>query len=182
MNLLYEEGGDIKIATVQSASGSGDAESWQATSLSGKKIKLKAKEVWLRFEKPEAQAAIDEAGTLTADIDLQLLWDCAPDEEFGLVDVAHEYFGSQASIPQQVALAIALQGAPVFFRRKGRGRFQRAQLEQLQAGLADSLEKGFLPLIGALDRKSSIGLQIRKQLLDLASDVRELQMRQTGGK
>ncbi len=136
MNLLYEEGGDIKIATVQSASGAGDAESWQATSLSGKKIKLKAKEVWLRFEKPEAQAAIDEAGTLTADIDLQLLWDCAPDEEFGLVDVAHEYFGSQASIPQQVALAIALQGAPVFFRRKGRGRFQRAPLEQLQAGLA----------------------------------------------
>ena len=72
MNLLYEEGGDIKIATVQSASGAGDAESWQATSLSGKKIKLKAKEVWLRFEKPEAQAAMDEAHTLTGDIDLQL--------------------------------------------------------------------------------------------------------------
>ena len=136
MNLVYEEGGDIKIATVQSASGVGDAESWQATSLSGKKIKLKAKEVWLRFEKPEAQAAMTEAGALTADIDLQFLWDCAPDEEFGLVDVAHEYFGAQASIAQQLALAIALQGAPVFFRRKGRGRFQRAPLEQLQAGLA----------------------------------------------
>ena len=37
---------------------------------------------------------------------------------------------------QQVSLAIALQSAPVFFRRKGRGRFQRAPLEQLQAGLA----------------------------------------------
>jgi len=136
MNLLYEEGGDIKLATVQSASGSGDAESWQATSLSGKKIKLKAKEVWLRFENPEAQVVMDEAQTLSKDIDLQLLWDCAPDEEFGLVDVAMEYFGAQASIPQQVALAIGLQGAPVFFRRKGRGRFQRAPLEQLQAGLA----------------------------------------------
>ena len=136
MNLLYEEGGDIKIATVQSASGSGDTESWQATSLSGKKIKLKAKEVWLRFEKPEAQAVMNEANTLSKEIDLQLLWDCAPDAEFGLVDVSLEYFGAQASIPQQVALAIALQGAPVFFRRKGRGRFQRAPLEQLQAGLA----------------------------------------------
>ena len=136
MNLLYEEGGDIKIATVQSATGTGDAESWQATSLSGKKIKLKSKEVWLRFEKPEAQAVMDEALTLSKEIDLQLLWDCAPDEEFGLVDVAREYFGDQASIPQQVSLAIALQGAPVFFRRKGRGRFQRAPLEQLQAGLA----------------------------------------------
>ncbi|MBU3612752.1 ribonuclease catalytic domain-containing protein [Polynucleobacter sp. MG-27-Goln-C1] len=136
MHLLYEEGGDIKVATVQSASGAGDAESWQATSLSGKKIKLKAKEVWLRFEKPEPQALMDEANTLSKEIDLQFLWDCAPEEEFGLVDVAHEYFGAQASIPQQTALAIALQGAPVFFRRKGRGRFQRAPLEQLQAGLA----------------------------------------------
>jgi len=136
MNLVYEEGGDIKIATVQSASGAGDTESWQATSLSGKKIKLKAKEVWLRFEKPEAQAAMDEATTLSKDIDLQLLWDCAPEEEFSLVDVSEEYFGAQATIPQQVSLGIALQGAPVFFRRKGRGRFQRAPLEQLQAGLA----------------------------------------------
>ena len=53
-----------------------------------------------------------------------------------MVDVSLEYFGSQATIAQQAALAIALQGAPVFFRRKGRGRFQRAPLEQLQAGLA----------------------------------------------
>jgi exoribonuclease-2 len=79
---------------------------------------------------------MDEANALSKDIDLQFLWDCAPDEEFGLVDVAQEYFGAQATIPQQTALAIALQGAPVFFRRKGRGRFQRAPLEQLQAGLA----------------------------------------------
>ncbi len=136
MNLVYEEGGDIKIATAQSATGSGDAESWQATSLSGKKIKLKAKEVWLRFEKPEAQVVMDEAQILSKEIDLQLLWDCAPAEEFGLIDVSHEYFGSQATIDQQVALAIALQSAPVYFRRKGRGRFQRAPEEQLQAGLA----------------------------------------------
>ena len=135
MHLLYEEGGDIKVATVQSASGTGDAESWQATSLSGKKIKLKAKEVWLRFEKPEPQALMDQASVLSKEIDLQFLWDCAPEEEFGLVDVAQEYFGAQASISQETALAIALQGAPVFFRRKGRGRFQRAPLEQLQAGL-----------------------------------------------
>ena len=136
MNLVYEEGGDIKIATAQSGVGSGDAESWQATSLSGKKIKLKAKEVWLRFEKPEAQLVMNEAQVLSKEIDLQLLWDCAPTEEFGFIDVSQEYFGSQATVVQQVALAIALQGAPVYFRRKGRGRFQRAPEEQLQAGLA----------------------------------------------
>ena len=136
MHLLFEESGDLKIATSQSASGIGDAESWQATTLSGKKIKLKAKEVWLRFENSDAHAVMSQANELSAGIDLQLLWDCAPDEEFGLVDVSQEYFGDQASIAQQVALGLALQGAPVFFRRKGRGRFQRAPLEQLQAGLA----------------------------------------------
>ncbi len=136
MHLLFEESGDLKIATTQSASGVGDAESWQATTLSGKKIKLKAKEVWLRFENSDAHAVMTQANALSAGIDLQLLWDCAPDEEFGLVDVSQEYFGDQASIEQQVALGLALQGAPVFFRRKGRGRFQRAPLEQLQAGLA----------------------------------------------
>jgi len=136
MHLLFEESGDLKIATSQSVSGIGDAESWQATTLSGKKIKLKAKEVWLRFENSDAHAVMSQANELSAGIDLQLLWDCAPDEEFGLVDVSQEYFGDQASIAQQVALGLALQGAPVFFRRKGRGRFQRAPLEQLQAGLA----------------------------------------------
>ena len=87
MNLVYEEGGDIKIASVQSASGSGDSESWQATSLSGKKIKLKAKEVWVRFENPEAQAVMEEAQRLSKEIDLQLLWDCAPEEEFSLLEI-----------------------------------------------------------------------------------------------
>ena len=132
MHLLYEEGGEIKFATI---TGDVNEDPLHAQTPGGKKIKLKAKEVWLRFEKPEAQTVMDEASVLSKDIDLQLLWDCAPEEEFGLVDVATEYFGNQATVAQQVALAIALQGAPVYFRRKGRGRFQRAPLEQLQAGL-----------------------------------------------
>ena len=141
MYLLYEEGGDIKAATVQSTTGEGEAQSWQATSLSGKKLKLKAKEVWLRFEKPDAHDLMDEASTLSNEIDLQLLWDCAPEGEFAFTDIASEYFGGQASAAQQAALAIALQSAPVYFRRKQRGRFMRAPKEQLDAGIA------------ALDRK-----------------------------
>jgi exoribonuclease-2 len=141
MYLLYEEGGDIKAATVQSTTGEGEAQSWQATSLSGKKLKLKAKEVWLRFEKPDAHDLMDEASALSNEIDLQLLWDCAPEGEFAFTDIASEYFGGQASSAQQAALAIALQSAPVYFRRKQRGRFMRAPKEQLDAGIA------------ALDRK-----------------------------
>jgi len=136
MHLLYEEGGDIRAATVLSSSGSGDTQSWQVSALSGKHLKIKAKEVWLEFEKPDAQTLITNANQLAKTIDLQLLWDCAPDEEFLFSTIAKEYFGDAVSTEQLVALAIALQGAPVYFRRKGRGKFMRAPLEQLQAGLA----------------------------------------------
>ena len=136
MHLLYEEGGDIRAATVLSSSGSGDTQSWQVSALSGKHLKIKAKEVWLEFEKPDAQTLISNANQLAKTIDLQLLWDCAPDEEFLFSTIAKEYFGDAVSTEQLVALAIALQGAPVYFRRKGRGKFMRAPLEQLQAGLA----------------------------------------------
>jgi len=36
MHLLYEEGGDIRVATVLSSSGSGETRSWQVSALSGK--------------------------------------------------------------------------------------------------------------------------------------------------
>ena len=117
MHLLYEEGGDIRAATVLSSSGSGDTQSWQVSALSGKHLKIKAKEVWLEFEKPDAQTLISNANQLAQTIDLQLLWDCAPDEEFLFSTIAKEYFGDAVSTEQLVALAIALQGAPVYFRR-----------------------------------------------------------------
>lgn len=136
MNLLYEEGGDIRAATVLSSSGAGDTQSWQVSAVSGKHLKLKTKEVWLQFEKPDAQTLITQANQLALSIDLQLLWDCAPDDEFSFSTIAKEYFGDAASTEQLAALAIALQAAPVYFRRKGRGKFMRAPLEQLQAGIA----------------------------------------------
>ncbi len=136
MHLLYEEGGEIRVATVLSSSGSGETRSWQVSALSGKHLKLKAKEVWLEFDNPDAPTLITNANELAKTIDLQLLWDCAPDQDFLFSTIAKEYFGDAVSTEQLVALAIALQGAPVYFRRKGRGNFMRAPLAQLQAGLA----------------------------------------------
>jgi exoribonuclease-2 len=119
-----------------STSGTGDSQSWQASALSGKHLKLKAKEVWLQFDHANPQEVLEEAHGIAATIDLQLLWDCAPDQEFSFQAIAKEYFGDTVGAPQLIGLAIALQGAPVYFRRKGRGVFMRAPLEQLQAGLA----------------------------------------------
>ena len=117
MHLLYEEGGELRIATILSSSGSGETQSWQASALSGKHLKLKAKEVWLQFDHANPQEILEEAHGIAATIDLQLLWDCAPDQEFSFQAIAKEYFGDTVRTPQLIGLAIALQGAPVYFRR-----------------------------------------------------------------
>jgi len=135
MHLLYEEDGELRIATSLSSSGSAESQTWQASALSGKHLKLKSKDVWFQFDQADPGALLEEAKQIAQTIDLQLLWDCVPDEEFLFSTIAHEYFGDQVGSAQLVGLAIALQGAPVYFRRKGRGRFMRAPAEQLQAGL-----------------------------------------------
>ena len=139
MHLIYEEGGDIKIATLMSASGSGsESEALAIESMGGKRGKLKAKDVWLRFECPansSIQTFLPEAQSIAEGIDLDFVWECAGDGEFQFVDLAKEYFGESASALEKTALAIALHGAPVYFRRKGRGQFMRAPEEQLKAAL-----------------------------------------------
>ncbi len=56
--------------------------------------------------------------------------------EFGFAELAAEYCGAEPGPVQQAALAMALHGNPVYFRRKGRGRYQRAPEDQLKAALA----------------------------------------------
>lgn len=57
-------------------------------------------------------------------------------DEFGFTELAEEYYGAGADAVKQAALAMALHGNPVYFRRKGRGRYQRAPEDQLKAALA----------------------------------------------
>ncbi len=132
MHLLYEDGGDIKIATLISGS---DSEPLAVESLGGKRGKLKSKDVWLRFECPKPDEFLLDAKKLAEEVDLDFLWECAGDGEFLFTELAKEYFGDPATPMQQTTLAIALHGAPVYFRRKGRGQFMRAPEDQLKAAL-----------------------------------------------
>jgi exoribonuclease-2 len=137
MHLLYEEGGDIKIATLITAAGA-ETDPLAVESLGGKRGKLKSKDVWLRFQNPPTTAISDflpQAKIISDDIDLNFVWECAGPGEFQFLDLAKEYFGESSTPLQQAALAIALQGAPIYFRRKGRGQFLRAPEDQLKAAL-----------------------------------------------
>ena len=133
MHLLHEDGGDIKIATLMAQASEG--ESLAVESLGGKRGKLKAKDVWLRFEDPKPEELLASAKKQAEDIDLDFLWECAGAEEFFFADLAKEYFGETSSAIQKISLAMALQAAPIYFRRKGRGQFMRAPEDQLKAAL-----------------------------------------------
>ena len=137
MHLLYEESGDIKIATLITTAGA-ETDPLAVESLGGKRGKLKSKDVWLRFQSPSTIAITDflpQAKIISNEIDLDFVWECAGSEEFQFLDLAKDYFGESSTPLQQTALAIALQGAPIYFRRKGRGQFIRAPEDQLKAAL-----------------------------------------------
>lgn len=132
MQLLFEEGGEIRAGTVLTQQG----EAYQVELPAGKRTKVKSRDVLLQFAQPSAAELVSQTAGLSADIDLEFLWECAPEDEFGFGDLAAEYYGAGASVVQQAALAMTLHGNPVYFRRKGRGRYQRAPEDQLKAALA----------------------------------------------
>ena len=135
MNFIYEEGGEIKGAT-STGSSAVLTEQFAAQTQFGKHLKFKVKDLWYSWASGDLEQTLLEAHDLAAQIDMDFLWECAPEEEFKFEQVAKDYFGASLKTPQIVALAIALQSAPMYFRRKGRGLFLRAPEEQLQAALA----------------------------------------------
>ncbi|WP_353193092.1 RNB domain-containing ribonuclease [Pandoraea pnomenusa] len=137
MNIFFEESGGFKAGTVLSQQG----ESYQVELPGGRRSKIKGRDVLLRFESPTPAELIAQAQAAAQDIDMSFLWECAPAEEFPFPTLAAEYFGEGASVAQQAGLALALQASPIYFRRKGRGQYQRAAQEQLQAALAGLARK-----------------------------------------
>ncbi|MFM9835984.1 MAG: ribonuclease catalytic domain-containing protein [Methylophilaceae bacterium] len=131
MNVFYEEDGGFKVASVMSET---DA-SLQVESSSGKRIKIKAANVLLRFD--GALASFMEAANMEAEtLDIDFLWECCGEPEFGFEDLASEYYGGKPNSIQSAATAIKVHSAPVYFYRKGKGRYKAAPAETLKLALA----------------------------------------------
>ncbi|MDP1735104.1 MAG: RNB domain-containing ribonuclease, partial [Sulfuritalea sp.] len=73
-------------------------------------------------------------------IDVDFLWEVCGEAEFAFEELAAEYHGSKPDPVQAAAVLLRLHSAPIYFHRKGRGRFRKAPPEILQAALA-GLEK-----------------------------------------
>ena len=136
MNVFFEESGSFKAGSVLSKQG----DAFQVELPGGRRAKVRAKDVLIEFDKPAAGDLMQEADAIAQEIDLDFLWECAPDEEFPFAALGADYFGDKFGPTERAALVLRMHGAPVYFRRKGRGQYQRAPQEQLQMAFA-SLER-----------------------------------------
>lgn len=132
MYLLYEEDGDIKAGTLLVDNDS----SLQIESQHGKRGKLKANHVLLRFAAPQPAEVMEGARALKEELDLDFLWEVAGGEEFGFETLAADYFGHVATPIEASAIVLALHNAPIFFQKKGRGRYKAAAADILAAAKA----------------------------------------------
>ncbi len=131
-HLLFEDNGDFRAGTALSETGG----SLQVETASGKRTKVKASHVLLRFDAPAPDALIPAARQLADSIDVDFLWECAPQAEFGFGELADEYHGHRSDAVEATALLLKLHSAPVYFHRKGRGRYRAAPPEVLRSALA----------------------------------------------
>ena len=136
MHLLYEEGGDLKVAAVL-----GEAPaSFQVETQHGRRAKVKAAQVLLTFERPGGAELLAQARQFAEGLETEFLWECSGKAEFGFQDLAREYVGRAPSAVESAGVLIKLHSAPMHFYRRGRGRFQAAPEETLKLALA-SIEK-----------------------------------------
>jgi exoribonuclease II len=136
VHLLYEEDGDLKVGAVLAQAPA----SFQVESPHGRRSKVKAASVLLSFEQPSGAELLAEAQKFAAGLDITFLWECSGAREFGFRELAQEYVGREPSPVEAAGVLLRLHAAPMYFHRRGKGRFQAAPEETLKLALA-SVEK-----------------------------------------
>ena len=135
MQVLYEEEGEIKVGTVL---GQAPA-SLQVESPHGRRSKIKLGNVLLNFDSPAAGELLPQAQRFAESLDTDFLWQCSSGE-FDFRSLAREYVGREPSAVEAAGVLLKLHAAPIYFYRRGKGRFQAAPEETLKLALA-GLEK-----------------------------------------
>ncbi|ANQ83853.1 putative exoribonuclease II [Azoarcus olearius] len=136
MFVLFEEDGAFKAGTILAEN---DA-SLQVENTHGKRVKIKRANVLLNFREPSPADLLARAEAAAEALDTEFLWEVCGDDEFGFAEFAAEYHGHAPSAVEAATVLLRLHSAPIWFHRKGRGRFRKAPTEILQAALA-GLEK-----------------------------------------
>jgi exoribonuclease II len=153
MYALFDDAGKFHAGRVMSES---DA-SLQVEMDSGKRVKVKAANVLLRFEQPQPAELLSRARALADEIDPGLAWEFAPEGEFGFAEFARDYYDAKAGAEKQAAALLGLFDAPHYFRRVGKGQFKKAPEDIVKAALL------------AIERKRQIAAQIDAWAVELVA-------------
>jgi exoribonuclease-2 len=137
MHVLYEESGSFKVGTVLADN---DA-SLQIEAPHGKRSKIKANSVLLRFSAPAPGELLRQADALAAEMETDFLWECCGRDEFGFESLAQDYCGRPPLPAEAAGILVKLHSAPMYFYRRGKGRYQAAPPETLKAALASQARK-----------------------------------------
>lgn len=136
MHVLFEEDGAFKAGTMLAD----NATSLQVETSTGKRVKVKVANVLLRFAAPAPGELLDRAGSEAEGIEPEFLWEACGEADFGFEELAREYFGRTPQPVEAASILLRLHAAPIYFHRKGKGRFRKAPPDILKAALA-GLEK-----------------------------------------
>ncbi|MFP5418161.1 MAG: ribonuclease catalytic domain-containing protein [Gammaproteobacteria bacterium] len=136
MHVIFEEDGHFKAGSILSETEA----TAQVETLSGKRSKLKAAQLLLRFAAPAPAEVMAEAEALAGELDADFLWEAAGTEEFGFAQLAEDYYGHAPRPAESTALLLKLHASPIYFHKKGKGRYRPAPAETLAAAKA-GLEK-----------------------------------------
>ena len=137
MNVLYEEEGEFKVGAVLSQSPA----SFQVESPHGRRSKIKAANVVLSFERPTGAELLAEARKFADGLDTDFLWQCRKGAEFGFQELARDYVGRDPAPVENAGVLLKLHSAPMYFYRRGKGRYQAAPEETLKLALAGAEKK-----------------------------------------
>ena len=132
MHLLYEEDGELKAGTVLERSPA----SFHVESPHGRRSKVKAGHVLLSFDAPPPAQLLGAAERFAQGLDIDFLWECSASREFGFEELARDYVGREPTPAEAAGVLIKLHSAPMYFYRRGRGRFQAAPEATLKLALA----------------------------------------------
>jgi exoribonuclease-2 len=132
MHVFFEDDGQLKAGTVLTDNDS----SLQVEAASGKRLKIKAAAVLLRYSGPSPTQLVAEAQREARELDPNFLWEVSGDDEFGYDDLAREYYGHAPGPVEAAAVAMALAAAPMYFYKRGKGRYRKAPAAALAGALA----------------------------------------------
>src|SRR5207248_9387319 len=109
MHVFFEDDGVFKAGTILVDNDT----SLQIEAASGKRLKVKAANVLLRFTDPSPAALLAGARSLADELDPNFLWEVSRDREFAFSELASEYFGHAPKPPAPAALAYPLPPSPI---------------------------------------------------------------------